>query len=142
MAQQPADDWQAQPTTGTEARIGVPQIVQPNAGKSGALSDSIPWALQIMARLFRMVAGNYERTDSTIQAIQHRKGRGIEDDRLPAALAIRQKQTAALDIDVLPSQVQNLPQAAAGEEKEAKRRGRGWVNPICFACWCSTPARC
>ncbi len=31
VAQQPADDRQAQPATGTEARVGVPQIMQTNA---------------------------------------------------------------------------------------------------------------
>jgi hypothetical protein len=43
------------------------------------------------------------------------RSRGVEDDGLSAALAIRQKQAAALKIDVFPLQVQDFPQAAAGE---------------------------
>jgi len=105
VAQQAADDRQAQPTTGTEARIGVPQIVQANADQTCPLGDGTPRTFQIMARLFRIVAGHHVGTDP-LQRIQNRKGRSIEDDGLPAALAVRQEQTAALEIDVLPPQVE------------------------------------
>ena len=129
VTQQPADDRQPHATAGTEARVGVPQIVQANAGQTGALGDGIPRALQIVARLLRIVAGHHVRADP-LQLVQHRKGRGVEDDGLPAALAVGQEQTAALKIDVLPPQVQDFPQAAAGEEQAAEapppRTGRSW----------------
>ena len=117
------------PATGTEARIGVPQIVQANADQTGPLGDGIPRALQIVARLFRIVAGHHVRADP-LQRVQHREGRGIEDDGLSAALAVGQEQTAALQIDMLPPQVQDFPQAAAGEQQAAEapllRTDRSW----------------
>ena len=36
-----------------------------------------------------------------------------------AALAIGQEQTAAFEIDVFPSQIEDFPQAAAGEEEQS-----------------------
>ena len=68
------------------------------------------------------------RKGRPVPRVQHRKGRGIEDDGLSAALAIRQEQTATLDIDVLPPQVENFPQAAAREEKQPKRRRRRRID--------------
>src|SRR5262249_38595968 len=58
-----------------------------------------PWAEMFL----RVVVG------LTLVPHGHREGRSIEDDGLPAALAVGQEETAALHIDMLPSQVQNLP---------------------------------
>lgn len=80
----------------------------------------IPWALQIVARLRRIITRHHVGAQS-LQYVEHRKGRGIQDDRLPAALAVREEEAAALEIDMLPAQVQDFPQAAAGEEKQAER---------------------
>src|SRR4051794_38227645 len=107
MTQQAADYRQAQPAAGTEACIGVPEIVQTDASQSGSLSDRTPRALQVVARLLRFVTGRDVGTDA-LQPIQHRKGRGVEDDSFSAALAVGKEQTAALHIDVLPPQVQDF----------------------------------
>jgi hypothetical protein len=92
-----------------------------------------------VARLFRIVAGHHVWSDA-LKCIEHRERRGVEDDGLPAALAVRQEQTAALNIYVLPPQVQDFPQAAASEEKEpqcSRRRRRDLGGPLgfgtCFA---------
>jgi hypothetical protein len=90
VTEQPANDRQAQPTTGTDARIGMSQIMQPHADKTGACGDGIPRALQIVAWPLRIVAGHHVGTNP-LQRIQDRKGRGVEDDGLPAALAVGQE---------------------------------------------------
>ena len=120
VPQQSANDWQPQPSTGTKARVSVPEVVQANAVQTGPLCDGIPWALQIVARASRIVAGHHVGPDP-LQRIQHGKGRGVEDDSLPAALAVGQEQTATFQVDVLPFQVQDFPEAAASEQKQAER---------------------
>ena len=113
----------SQSATGTKACIGVPQIVQANAVKTGALGDGIPRTLKIVTRFFRIVAGHHIRSDP-LQPVQNRQGRGIENHGFPAALAIGQEQTSPLEIDILPTQVENFPQPATGEQKQPKRRRR------------------
>jgi len=44
----------------------------------------------------------------TREVSQDRQGRGVQHDRFPACLAIRQKQQTTLSIDVLPSKLQDL----------------------------------
>ena len=88
VAQQAPDDRQAQPAAGTEARVGVPQIMQANADQTGTLSDGIPRALQVMARLRRIVAEYNVRADP-LQHVKHRESRSVEDDSLSAGLAVR-----------------------------------------------------
>ena len=40
VTEQSANDWQAKPATGTEVRIGVPQIVEAHASRD---SDGLLW---------------------------------------------------------------------------------------------------
>ena len=116
MAQQATNDRKTKPATGTKARISVPQIVEAYAGQTGPLCDGIPRTFQIVARLFRIIAGHRVWTQP-LQPVQYRKPRSIQDNGLSAALAVGQEKAAAFKIDVLPPQVQDFPQAAAGEEK-------------------------
>jgi hypothetical protein len=69
-----------------------------------------------VARLLRVIAGHHIGAES-LQRVQHREGRRIEYDCFPAALAVRQEQTAALNIDMLPTQMQDFAQAAAGKQQ-------------------------
>jgi len=100
--------------------IGVPKIVQAHAGQTGSrlhlplAGEGIPRALQIVARLLRIIAGHHVGA-KPFKPVQYCKGRGVNDDRLSAALAVRQEQTAALDINVLPSQVQDLGRLRSSE---------------------------
>ena len=64
--------------------------MQTHADQTRALRYGIPWALQVMPRLFWCVA-RHNVGANPFHPIQHRKGRGIEDDGLPAALAIGQE---------------------------------------------------
>jgi hypothetical protein len=54
-----------------------------------------------VAGLLRINARHHVRAD-TLQSVQHREGRSIEDHSLAAALAVGQEETAALHIDMLP----------------------------------------
>ena len=54
-----------------------------------------------MARLLWIVAG-HPVWAYPLQRIEHRKGRGIEDDGLSTALTVGQEETIALQINVLP----------------------------------------
>jgi hypothetical protein len=93
VSQQPANDWQAQPATGTKARISVPQVVQAHADQTSSFGDRVPGTLEIMARVFWVVSRHHIGSGS-LQLIQNRKGRGVENDGLPAALAVGQEQAA------------------------------------------------
>jgi hypothetical protein len=57
----------------------------------------------------RVVAGRHVWVHP-LQSVHHRKGRGVEYDRLPAALAVRQEQAAPLN-----------RARAAGSEVDASR---------------------
>jgi hypothetical protein len=54
-----------------------------------------------VAGLLRINARHYVRADP-LQSVQHREGRSIEDDGLPAVFAVGQEETTALHIDMLP----------------------------------------
>ena len=87
--------------------------------------------------------------------VEHGEGRGIEHHGFLARLAFRQEQQAALEVDMLPFQVQDFAQPAAGEQQQPDRRRRmrtddgtalalgdvfrGWLglvhvpgDPVCF----------
>src|SRR5262245_19982193 len=64
--------------------------MQAYAGQTRALGDTIPRALQIVSRLVRVVAGHHIGANA-VYPIKHSKGRGIEDDGLPAAFAVQCK---------------------------------------------------
>ena len=82
VAQQAPDDREAQPAAGTEARVGVPQIMQANADQTGALCDGIPRALQIVARLRGIVAEYNVRADP-LHRVKHRESRCVGLTLLP-----------------------------------------------------------
>jgi hypothetical protein len=81
-----ADDRQAQPATGTEARVGVPEIMQAHAGQTRALGDRMPRALQIVARLLRIVAGYYVGADAHLDNDPLRRASEAIAGRIAAAL--------------------------------------------------------
>ena len=108
MAEQPPDDRQAEPATGTETCVGMPQVVQAYVGQAGALGHGVPRPLQILAGVVWIVTGDNVRA-KPLQTVEHSEGRGVEYDCLSAALAIRQEEQAAFGIEMLPFQVENFP---------------------------------
>jgi hypothetical protein len=77
----------------------VAKIVQANTNQTGSLRDGIPWAFQVMARLHQIVTGDHIRAD-LVQGVEHREGGRVEDNGFPAALAVRQEEAAAVEVDV------------------------------------------
>src|SRR5262245_26338140 len=116
MPQQFPDDRQPKTAASTKAGEGVPQIVQADADQSCTLGHGVPWPLKVSARQFRIIARDHERPN-LLESSYHREGRSVEDDSLATALAVGQEQQASFQIDVLPAQVQDFPQTAAGEEQ-------------------------
>jgi hypothetical protein len=69
-------------------------------------------------------ATGHDVSPDPFQRIENRETGGVEGHSLPATFAIRQKQAAALEVHVLPAQMEDFPQAAAGKEEQSKRRRR------------------
>jgi hypothetical protein len=65
VTEQLPDDRQPKPSSGSEARMGVAEIVETQARKAGPLGDGPPPAIQIGTRRFILgadgFAGNNER---------------------------------------------------------------------------------
>lgn len=64
VTQQSADNRQAQSATSTNAGIGMPRIVNANAGQTSPLDHGIPRALQIVPGLLRIVARHHVGADA------------------------------------------------------------------------------
>ena len=112
VAQQLADDGEAEPAACTEARIGMPEIVQTNPIKPGAFCNCRPWALQAgMASRNRHRAPHTPELTETCEDCQCRS---VQNDGL-AGLQLGQKQQPALDIDVFPFEMEDFPKAATSE---------------------------
>jgi|SRR6516225_9399880 len=90
VPQQLADDRQAEPTTGTKARIGVPKIMKADAFEPGTPCYRLPWTLEIRARLFGIIA-RHDVGAEPIEAGQDRKCRSVKDYGLPAGLGVGEK---------------------------------------------------
>jgi hypothetical protein len=75
----------------------VAEIVKTRANQSRSSYNWIPWALEIVARLFRIVTGHNVRPDPS-QAAQYRQGSSIEDD----GLAIKQDEAPKAAHDIAP----------------------------------------
>jgi hypothetical protein len=115
MAQELADDRQAKPSACAKTGIGVAEIMKSDAIKPGAFRHPFPWALEIGARPFGIIARHSVGADP-IEAGQHGQRWGVQDHRLPAGLRVGQKQQAALQVHLLPLEVQDFPEPAAGEQ--------------------------
>ncbi len=101
VPEQAPNDRQSQSPTGTKARVGVPQIMKATADQIRVFGDGSPRTLQIVARPLQVVARHYVRAHS-LERIEDRESRRVEDDSFPASLAVGQKQAAAIKIHVLP----------------------------------------
>src|ERR1700694_145664 len=99
------------------------QVVDTNAFEAGALRDEAPWTVEIVARLFRIVAHDHVQT-VTRQLGENGEGRGIEHDGRAAGLTVREQQQSSLDVNVFPFQAKNFTQACSGKNKKPQcRRG-------------------
>jgi hypothetical protein len=65
VTEQLPDDRQPKPSSGSEARMRVAEIVETHAPKASSLGNGSPWAVQICTRRFTLgggsLAGKYER---------------------------------------------------------------------------------
>ena len=62
------------------------------------------------------------------ETVQDLEGGSAEEHGLPSGLAVRQEHDAALEVHLLPPEVQDLAQAAACQDQEADRGNRIWIN--------------
>ena len=97
------------------------------AFKASRTANQIPRPLEIGARLVQLLAGN-DVLANAIETVQHRQRRRIEYDRFLSSFAVGQAQEPAIKIDMVPLQVQNLPEPRASEQQEAQRRGGELVD--------------
>lgn len=68
----------------------------------------------------RTIASDDISTDPG-EATEHVKRRHVQDDGLFSRLAVREKQQAPVETDMLPSEVEDFAKARAGEDQQAKR---------------------
>jgi hypothetical protein len=100
-------DGKAKTSASTHAREGMPEVVKPDTIKPGMSRDSSPRLLEIGARLGLLSLGRRPTGDHELaqawNALHNSEGRGVENDRLAAGLAIREQQEAPLKIDLRPT---------------------------------------
>ena len=129
VPQQLPDDWKPKPCASADARVRVPQVMDTNAVEPSAFCYGLPEPFQVCARLFvlgsRLVSGNDMGADAR-KIDEYFQSWGVQDDRLLAGLAIGQQQHPSFEIDVLPSQVQDLAESGTSEEQKPHRRRGMW----------------
>src|SRR5262245_56411704 len=123
MAKQLADDWQAKATAGTKTGICVPEIMKPDAVKPSAFRDGLPWTLEISAGPFGIIAWDHVGADP-IEGSQHGQRWSVQDHGLLAGFGVCQEKQASLQVDLLPLEVKDFPEPAAGEQQEPDSGGR------------------
>ena len=97
-------DWQPEAAACTETRICMPKVVKPDASKSSAFPDRLPWALyQRVAFRDRHLARHRGRA---IEAGQYRESRSIQDNGFFARLGVGEKQEPAFQVHLIPSEAQ------------------------------------
>jgi len=127
MSKQLSNYWKSQSATCTDARKRMPQVVNSNTFQTRSLTDQFPWPLEIRSRFFRIVARNDESADAG-NCRQNVDSWTTQYDRLFARLGIRKKQQAALQIDVLPLQVQDFTQSCSSEQKQSQGSRSMWPD--------------
>lgn len=101
VSQQTADNGETETATSAKARVCVSQVMKAHPAQAGTLGYRLPRAFQIMAGFVRIVAWDHIGADP-FHAVQHRKGRGVENDGLPTGFAVREEQEATLRVEMLP----------------------------------------
>src|ERR1700730_9731676 len=123
MAKQLADDGQTHRSPRADAGEGMSQVMQPYSLKPCGLADSGPWLFQIGARrALPLACDDMWITVHARERRKYQKRRRRKIDRLLARLAIRQKNHAALNIDMLPFRVENFAKASAGQDQKPDGR--------------------
>src|SRR5438034_9266077 len=101
------------------------QVVDAKTFETGRLRDRGPGLLQVHAGRSIPLAGDYVRiVFKPGQSGQYRLCSRGQVDRLGAGLAVGKMNDAALEIDVLPLGMENLPEASPRQDQEPNRRNR------------------
>ena len=116
VAEQLADDGKPERGTGSEAGERMPEVVNAKAVEIGDPDHRAPRLVEVGAGSARKRAGDDVRIvgDASDRG-QNRLGGGAQMERLPSRLGIRKKQNAALEVDLIPSRVENLAKPRAGQ---------------------------
>lgn len=87
--------------------MGVSEVADPYSMQAGTQPDCAPWSMQVQSRLLWIVASNHVTAEPR-QASEHSLGSCVEHDGFLTRLRIREKQHAALKVDLLSAPFQTF----------------------------------
>src|ERR1700716_2135567 len=110
MPEQLANDGQAETGACTDTCEGVPQIMKSETRQIGPFGNQRPRSLEVSTG-FIVVGTRDDKFPDARQVFQHGNGSHSEYDGFLSCLRIRQEQKPALQIDMIPLQIEDLTQA-------------------------------
>src|ERR1700733_5807307 len=105
------------------------EVVKPHALQASGPAHSGPWLLEVRPRRVRPRARNDKGV--ALDPLERREnllGSRGEVDRLRASLAVLEENHAPLKVNVLPFRVKDFAKASPGQDQEADRARRVFVD--------------
>ncbi len=121
VPQQLTNNRKPEPATSANAGVGMPQIMKPDADEAAMARHHLPRPFEVRPWRIGVFASDDEGADAGElgEAGQRRR---VQDDGLAACLAVREQQQSALEIDMLPSQMQNFAQPCTSKYQQPQSR--------------------
>jgi hypothetical protein len=125
-----ANDRQAEACGCVDGRIGVPKIVHPQLGEPGGTADAPPGTLHVGPVRSLALARKDGRVPGHPGDAGEDHGRGsAQRHALRAGLGVGEVQGAALEVDALPAQGEDLGLATVGQNQQTNRGDhRPWLG--------------